>query len=90
LNISGKSTDNPTADDCRVSVIVNYVKPYQSATANSNMGAKNDFSKWFFILGFNWESYYSLYLEYGLFCGLNYVFYSRTKRIYLTRYSGLR
>jgi hypothetical protein len=56
LNISGKSTDNPTADDCRVSVTVNYVKPYQSATANSNMGAKNDFSKWFFILGSNYTS----------------------------------
>ena len=53
LNISGKSTDNPTADDCQVSVIVNDVNPYQPATANGNIGAKNDYSKWFFILGSN-------------------------------------
>ena len=56
LNISGKSTDNPTADDCQVSVIVNDVKPYQSATANGNIGAKNDYSKWFFDLGSNYTS----------------------------------
>lgn len=56
LNISGKSTDNPTADDCQVSVIVNDVKPYQPATANGNIGAKNDYSKWFFILGSNYTS----------------------------------
>lgn len=40
LNISGKSTDNPTAEDCQVSVIVNGIKPYQPATAT---GAKNDY-----------------------------------------------
>jgi hypothetical protein len=56
LNLSGKSTDNPTADDCQVSVIVNDVKPYQPATANGNIGAKNDYSKWFFILGSNYTS----------------------------------
>jgi hypothetical protein len=56
LNISGKSTDNPTADDCQVSVIVNDVKPYQSATANGNIGAKNDYSNWFFDLGSNYTS----------------------------------
>jgi hypothetical protein len=56
LNISGKSTDNPTADDCQVSVIVNDVKPYQPATANCNIGANNDYSKWFFILGSNYTS----------------------------------
>jgi hypothetical protein len=56
LNISGKSTDNLTADDCQVSVIVNDVKPYQSATSNGNIGAKNDYSKWFFILGSNYTS----------------------------------
>jgi hypothetical protein len=55
LNISGKSTDNPTADDCQVSVIVNDVKPYQPATANGNIGAKNDYSK-FFDLGSNYTS----------------------------------
>ena len=56
MNISGKSTDNPTADDCQVSVIVNDVKPYQPATSNGNIGAKNDYSKWFFILGSNYTS----------------------------------
>jgi hypothetical protein len=56
LNISGKSTDNPTADDCQVSVIVNDVKPYQPATTNGNIGAKNDYSKWFFDLGSNYTS----------------------------------
>jgi hypothetical protein len=56
LNISGKSTDNLTADDCQVSVIVNDVKPYQPATSNGNIGAKNDYSKWFFILGSNYTS----------------------------------
>ena len=56
LNISGKSTDNPTADDCQVSVIVNDVNPYQPATANGNIRAKNDYSKWFFILGSNYTS----------------------------------
>jgi hypothetical protein len=56
LNISGKSTDNPTADDCQVSVIVNDVKPYQPATANGNIGEKNDYSNWFFDLGSNYTS----------------------------------
>jgi hypothetical protein len=50
LSISGKSTDNPTADDCQVSVIVNGIRPYQPATANGGIGAKSDYSKWFFIL----------------------------------------
>jgi hypothetical protein len=56
VNISGKSTDNPIADDCQVSVIVNDVKPYQPATANGYIGAKNDYSKWFFVLGSNYTS----------------------------------
>lgn len=56
MNISGKSTDNPTADDCQVSVIVNDVKPYQPATANGYIGAKDDYSKWFFVLGSNYTS----------------------------------
>ena len=56
LNISGKSTDNAIADDCQVSVIVNDVKPYQPATANGNTEAKNDYSRWFFILGSNYTS----------------------------------
>ena len=31
LNIAGKSTDKPNANDCQVSVIVNGIEPYQSA-----------------------------------------------------------
>lgn len=56
LTISGKSTDNPIADDCQVSVIVNGIRPYQPAIANGSTGAKNDYSKWFFILGSNYTS----------------------------------
>ena len=40
----------------QVSVIVNDVKPYQPATSNGNIGAKNDYSIWFFILGSNYTS----------------------------------
>ena len=32
------------------------IKPYQPATANGNTGAKNDYSKWFFILGSNYTT----------------------------------
>jgi hypothetical protein len=56
LSISGKSTDNPTVDDCQVSVIVNGIKPYQPAIANGSTGAKSDYSKWFYILGSNYTS----------------------------------
>ncbi len=56
MSISGKSTDNPTVDDCQVSVIVNGIKPHQPATANGSTGAKSDYSKWFFILGSNYTS----------------------------------
>jgi hypothetical protein len=41
---------------CQVLVIVNDVNPYQPATANGNIGTKNDYSKWFFILGSNYTS----------------------------------
>ena len=56
LNISGKSTDKPFADDCQVSVIVNNVKPYQLATASGTTGEDNDFSNWFFTLNSNYTS----------------------------------
>lgn len=56
LNISGKSTDKPFADDCQVSVIVNNVKPYQPATASGTTGEDNDFSNWFFTLNSNYTS----------------------------------
>src|SRR5215217_3995982 len=51
LIVSGKSTDNPAADDCQVAVIVNNVKPYQPATANGSTGAPGDYSRWYFVLG---------------------------------------
>jgi hypothetical protein len=56
LNISGKSTDKPSADDCQVSVIVNNVKPYQPATASGTTGEDNDFSNWFFTLDSSYTS----------------------------------
>src|SRR5918995_5811092 len=56
LTISGKSTDNPAADDCQVAVIVNNVKPYQPAIANGSTGAPSDYSRWFFILSSNYTS----------------------------------
>jgi hypothetical protein len=50
LMISGTSMDNSTSNNnCKVSVIVNNVKPYQSATAAGNGGAA-DYSKWNFVL----------------------------------------
>ena len=56
LTIIGKSTDNPTADDCQVAVIVNNIKPYQPATANGSTGAPSDYSRWFFVLSSNYTS----------------------------------
>ena len=55
LTVSGKSTDEPTSNDCQVSVIVNSIKPYQPATANGTIG-KNDYSKWFFVLSSNYTA----------------------------------
>ena len=55
LTVSGKSTDEPTSNDCQVSVIVNSIKPYQPATANGTIG-KNDYSRWFFVLSSNYTS----------------------------------
>jgi RTX calcium-binding nonapeptide repeat (4 copies)/Bacterial Ig domain len=56
LTVSGKSTDNPFDEICRVSVIVNSVRPYQPATANGSIGQASDYSKWFFILNPNYTS----------------------------------
>ena len=55
FTVSGKSTDEPTSNDCQVSVIVNSIKPYQPATANGTIG-KNDYSRWFFVLSSNYTA----------------------------------
>ena len=54
LSISGTSNDD-LAKDCRVSVIVNGIKPYQPAKATGPSGA-NDYSKWNFLLTSNYAS----------------------------------
>lgn len=56
LTISGKSTDEPSTDDCQVSVIVNDIKPYQPARANGTTDENDDYSKWSFILSSNYTS----------------------------------
>jgi len=48
LVVSGTSTDNTTSD-CKVSVIVNAVKPYQQTVANGT-GGVDDYSTWNFII----------------------------------------
>jgi hypothetical protein len=48
LTVSGTSIDNATSN-CKVSVIVNNVKPYQNTTAIGTGGAA-DYSKWNFAL----------------------------------------
>jgi hypothetical protein len=47
LTVYGTSIDNATSNDCKVSVIVNKVRPYQTATATGPAGA-TDYSKWKF------------------------------------------
>jgi hypothetical protein len=47
LTVYGTSIDNATSNDCKVSVIVNKVRPYQPATATGPGGAA-DYSKWKF------------------------------------------
>jgi len=49
LTISGTSIDNATSNDCKVSVIVNKVRPYQNTTA-IGPGRAADYSKWNFLL----------------------------------------
>jgi hypothetical protein len=48
LLIYGTSADNTTSD-CKVSVIVNGVKPYRTASSNDKVGG-NDYSKWNYTL----------------------------------------
>ncbi len=52
LTISGESSDD-TSKDCDVSVIVNYVKPYHTASATGAGGA-DDYSQWNFTLSSNY------------------------------------
>lgn len=54
LEISGISVGNHNATliNCHVSVIVNGLEPYRTATANGLHGS-NDYSKWIFIIGSN-------------------------------------
>ena len=47
LTVYGTSIDNATSNDCKISVIVNKVRPYQTATATGPAGA-TDYSKWKF------------------------------------------
>jgi hypothetical protein len=49
LTVSGTSIDNANSNDCKVSVIVNKVRPYQNTTAAGTGGAA-DYSKWNFII----------------------------------------
>src|ERR687887_1175736 len=49
LTVSGTSIDNATSNNCKVSVIVNKVRPYQ-ATAATGAGGATDYSKWNFAL----------------------------------------
>jgi hypothetical protein len=51
LTVSGTSIDNANSNDCKVSVRVNKVSPYQPATAAGTGGvASKDYSKWKFVL----------------------------------------
>lgn len=54
LNISGISSDNEI-DRCKVSIIVNNVKPYQGVVASGKSGT-NDYSNWSFALSSNYTS----------------------------------
>jgi hypothetical protein len=51
LTVSGTSIDNANSNDCKVSVRVNKINPYQPATAAGTGGAASkDYSKWEFVL----------------------------------------
>jgi hypothetical protein len=52
FTVSGESSDD-TSKDCDVSVIVNYVKPYHSASA-TGAGGTHDYSQWDFTLSSNY------------------------------------
>src|SRR5919198_1947953 len=57
VTVSGTSMDNATSNNCKVSVIVNKVRPYQPATPAAGAGSSGsgsagatDYSKWNFVL----------------------------------------
>src|SRR5919197_3181955 len=50
LTVSGTSIDNATSNDCKVTVIVNKVRPYQPVTPSGAAAAAGDYSKWNFVL----------------------------------------
>src|SRR5919197_2631608 len=56
VTVSGTSMDNATSNNCKVSVIVNKVRPYQPATPAAGAGSSSgsagatDYSKWNFVL----------------------------------------
>ena len=54
LHIAGTSTDNSNSN-CKVTVIVNGVKPYQPVTANGSSGI-NDYSTWNYLLNSSYTS----------------------------------
>jgi hypothetical protein len=54
LHISGTSTDD-SISDCKVTVIVNGIKPYQPVTANGSIGT-NDYSTWNYLLNSSYTS----------------------------------
>jgi len=50
LTISGTSIDSANSDDCKVSVRVNKISPYQQVIAGTGGAASKDYSKWKFVL----------------------------------------
>jgi hypothetical protein len=54
LRISGTSTDD-SISDCKVTVIVNGIKPYQPVMANGSSGI-NDYSTWNYLLNSSYTS----------------------------------
>jgi hypothetical protein len=51
LTISGTSIDNATSNDCKVSVRVNKISPYQPTTATgTGRATSKDYSKWNFVI----------------------------------------
>src|SRR5919197_2142787 len=50
LTVSGTSIDNATSNDCKVTVILNNVRPYQPVTPSGAAAAAGDYSKWNFVL----------------------------------------
>jgi PKD domain len=55
LHIAGTSTDDSTSN-CKVTVIVNGIKPYQPVTANGSSGINDDYSTWNYLLNSSYTS----------------------------------